>query len=100
MIDKINGIQNLSKINTVNPTQKAKESSSIDFSNMLKDAINEVNNLQKSADKAAVDYSTGKINDVHQVIIAAEKASLSLQLTSQVTNKIIESYKEIMRMQL
>jgi flagellar hook-basal body complex protein FliE len=100
LIDKINGIQNISGINKVNPAQKANESSNVDFSNMLKDAINDVNNLQKTADKAAVDYSTGKINDVHQVIIAAEKASLSLQLTSQVTNKIIESYKEIMRMQI
>lgn len=100
MIDKINGIQNISGINKSNTTQKANDSSNVDFSNMLKEAINDVNNLQKSADKAAVDYSTGKINDVHQVVIAAEKASLSLQLTSQVTNKIIESYKEIMRMQL
>ncbi len=100
MIDKINGIQNVSGVNKSNPTSKTQENSNVDFSNMLKDAINDVNTLQKSADKAAVDYSTGKINDVHQVIIAAEKASLSLQLTSEVTGKIIDSYKEIMRMQL
>jgi len=100
LIDKINGIQGISGINKVNPTTKTQDNSNVDFSNMLKEAIDDVNNLQKSADKAAVDYSTGKINDVHQVIIAAEKASLSLQLTSEVTNKIISSYKEIMRMQL
>ncbi|MGM0640069.1 MAG: flagellar hook-basal body complex protein FliE [Thermotogota bacterium] len=100
MIDKINGIQNVSGVNKSIPTSKTQENANVDFSNMLKDAINDVNNLQKSADKAAVDYSTGKINDVHQVIIAAEKASLSLQLTSEVTGKIIDSYKEIMRMQL
>jgi flagellar hook-basal body complex protein FliE len=33
-------------------------------------------------------------------MIAAEKASLSLQLTTEVTNRIVEAYKEIMRMQI
>ncbi|BBE30992.1 flagellar hook-basal body complex protein FliE [Tepiditoga spiralis] len=98
MIEKINPIslQHPSLINK-NPVQSSNNN---DFSKMLKDAIDEVNSLQKNADTKAADYASGKITDVHQVIIAAEKASLSLKLTSEVTNKIVEAYKEITRMQL
>lgn len=44
-------------------------------------------------------YLVGKV-DVTQVLLASEQAHLSLQLTSQVRNKVVEAYQEIMRMQI
>ncbi|MDN5342054.1 MAG: flagellar hook-basal body complex protein FliE [Oceanotoga sp.] len=96
MINRINKIG----LESVKNTDLNKNNKNLNFSKMLNDAINDVNSLQNISDKATNDYATGKINDVHQVIIAAEKASLSLRLTTEVTTKIIDSYKEIMRMQL
>ncbi|PWJ96236.1 flagellar hook-basal body complex protein FliE [Oceanotoga teriensis] len=96
MINRINKIG----LESIKNTDLNKNNKNLNFSKMLNDAINDVNSLQNISDKATNDYATGKINDVHQVIIAAEKASLSLRLTTEVTTKIIDSYKEIMRMQL
>ena len=44
--------------------------------------------------------ATGKIEDISQVTIAAEKASIALQLTMQVRNKVMDAYQEVMRMQV
>ena len=43
---------------------------------------------------------TGEVEDLHQVMIAAQKASITLDLTIQVRNKVVEAYQEIMRMQM
>lgn len=70
------------------------------FGQFLTDALSDVNKLQSNADKASLDLAAGKVQDVSQAVIAAEKASISLQLTMQVRNKVIDAYQEIMRMQV
>ena len=67
---------------------------------MLMDALEDVNDLQQKASQASTDLATGKIEDISQVVIAAEKAAVALQLTIQVRNKMLESYQEMMRMQV
>lgn len=64
------------------------------------DVINETNQFQLDADHAQIDFATGKNDDILTVLLAQEKAYSSLNFTVQVTNKIIESYREIMRMQV
>jgi flagellar hook-basal body complex protein FliE len=46
------------------------------------------------------ELATGKSNNIHETMIAAEKADLSLRLMVQVRNKIIEAYQEVMKMQV
>lgn len=70
------------------------------FGQFLTDALEDVNDLQKKADQASVALATGRIEDIAQVVIAAEKAAIALQLTIQVRNKMLESYQEMMRMQV
>ena len=70
------------------------------FGDLLKDAVDQVNQLQGQADRLADQLASGKLDNVHQVMIAMEKASLALQLTIQVRNKVIEAYQEIMRTQV
>lgn len=67
------------------------------FGEFLTDALQEVNQLQHTADKASLDLAAGKLEDVSQVVIAAEKANIAVQLTMQVRNKAVEAYQEIMR---
>lgn len=97
----IDGINNLKGVGTesINIEKQKQETKKLDFSDMLKQAVEEVNTLQKNADKVVADYASG-ITDISQVVISAEKASLSLKLTVEVTNRIVEAYKEIMRMQI
>ena len=46
------------------------------------------------------DFISGRTDNIHSVLIAAEKASISLQFIMEVRNKVIEAYQEIMRMQI
>lgn len=68
------------------------------FSEFLADALDDVNKLQLNADQASVDLAAGKLQDVSQAVIATEKATIALQLTMQVRNKIVDAYQEVMRM--
>jgi len=70
------------------------------FGEFLTEALGEVNNLQHQSAKASFDLAAGKLQDVSQVTIAAEKASIAIQLTMQVRNKMIDAYQEVMRMQV
>jgi len=70
------------------------------FGEAIKKAVGEVNHLQAQADKMAVGLASGEIQDVHQAMIAMNKAKLALDFTIQVRNKVIEAYQEIMRMQV
>lgn len=72
----------------------------VSFGDMVKHAASQVNKLQSQADTAAVGLATGDVEDVHRAMIAMQKAKLSLDLTIQVRNKVIEAYQEIMRMQV
>lgn len=86
----------LTPVTTLKPAGENTES----FSKLLGDALDKVNELQKSAEQMGVDLAAGKNIDIHNVMIAAEKASLAVALTVQVRNKVIEAYQEVMRMQL
>ncbi len=70
------------------------------FGQILADSLDEVNRLQLDAQQASLDLAAGKIQDVSEVVIATEKATIALQLTMQVRNKVVEAYQEMMRMQV
>lgn len=70
------------------------------FLDTLKESINQTNSLQLQADQAAADLATGKTQDLHQTMIAIEKADVSFQLMMQVRNKILSAYEEMTRMQI
>lgn len=70
------------------------------FSDYMKDAINNVSDLLQKSDSLTNDFAAGKTDNIHQVMIASEKADLSLQMAMQVRNKLLDAYNEIMRMQI
>jgi len=70
------------------------------FGVMLKGAIKEVNQLQGEADASIEQLITGESKNLHETMIAMEKANISFRLMMEVRNKIIEAYQEIMRMQI
>lgn len=66
----------------------------------LKDAIAKVSEAQVQADGSVQALMTGQTTNLHETMIALEKADVSFQLMLQVRNKIVGAYEEIMRMQL
>ena len=78
----------------------ASETPTKSFSEILKTSISEVDRLQLETDEVIQDFVSGKEGNVHEVMVAMEKASLSLDLLVQVRNKVIAAYDEIKRMQI
>lgn len=70
------------------------------FSEVLKQSIESVSKLQNDADKAIQGLASGQVNNIHETMIAIEKANLSFNLMLQVRNKLVHAYEEIMRTQV
>ena len=70
------------------------------FGEFLSDSLKEVNTLKKQSEVANMKLAAGQVEDISEVVIAGEKASIAVQLTMQVRNKMVEAYQEIMRMQV
>jgi flagellar hook-basal body complex protein FliE len=62
--------------------------------------MEEVNSDQVQADVAIKDLVAGRTKNIHETMLQVQKAELSLKTMMQVRNKILEAYKEIMRMQV
>lgn len=82
------------------PVMKTENNPAETFKNIFNEAIQKVDHLSKESEVLTNKLMTGQVQDIHQVMIAGQKASIALQLTVQVRNKVIESYQEIMRMQV
>ena len=70
------------------------------FAQTLGQVLDQLQQLQAAADASALQLATGGEVELHDVMLALEKANLGFQLSIQVRNKLIEAYQEIMRMQL
>jgi flagellar hook-basal body complex protein FliE len=76
------------------------ETGSSSFSDMLKDSVGKVNEMQSQADTAIGELVAGRTKNIHETMLAIERADTSLKLAMQVRNKILDAYREIMRMQV
>lgn len=68
------------------------------FADTLKDAIAKVNDQQIQSDVATNKLINGENIELHEVMIASQKASVTLNTTIEIRNKVVEAYQEIMRM--
>ncbi len=94
-------VGSIDRQNLINVNQnKSKVETRTSFGDILKGSLNKVNNLQHTANKAGEDLALGRVDNIHEVMIASQKAKLSLDLTTSVTRKAVDAYKEIMRMQV
>ena len=91
------------KIKAANPLQTDARQIQTDnksFGELLLNAINDVNNLQKKADVEIQKLVSGKSKNIHQTMLAVEKADIAFRTMNQLRLKVIESYREILKMQV
>jgi len=81
------------------PVTGGSSSGGASFSRMLREALERANRMQLQADQALKALVMGQV-DVHQAIMAVERAELSLRLMLEVRNRLIAAYDELMRMQV
>ncbi|WP_212972435.1 flagellar hook-basal body complex protein FliE [Bacillus sp. J14TS2] len=71
-----------------------------DFGTYLKNAMDEVNNAQLQSAEATQKLVNGQNIELHDVMITAQKASITMQTALEIRNKAVEAYQEMMRMQV
>ena len=96
-------IHNISSVNpgVISPSMSKKISPSEfqeNFGQLQALFLQHQNSLQVTSDQLTEKLVRGENVDLHQVMIASQKASITLQTTLEVRNKVIEAYQEIMRM--
>ena len=98
---EINTLNEVGKLQPRGPQSPAAPGTPVQgFGRMLEEALGDVNQQHLDADRAVADLVSGKSQDVHNVMIASQKADVGFQLLMQVRNKVVSAYETIMRMQI
>ena len=70
------------------------------FASVLKESIEKVNESQVASDTLTTKLANGEDVELHDVMIASQKASITLSAALEVRNKVVEAYQEVMRMNI
>lgn len=92
-LEKIGGVMPSGTVDAIRPAQGT-------FESTLGGMVREVSGKQAAASEAVTGVLAGNEVSLHQAMIAMEEASVSFQLMVEVRNKLLESYQELMRMQV
>ncbi len=98
-IERLNALLNMETA-APQPKKPGASPSEPSFAQALQEALDQVEQDLRAADDAARRMAAGQVESIAEVMIASERANLSLGLAVQVRNKLLEAYQEIMRMQL
>jgi flagellar hook-basal body complex protein FliE len=82
------------------PTETTPQDGARSFTDTMRDVVESVNMQQIESEDTASRFIAGQVEDVHEAMISMEKASVSFQFLVEVRNKLLESYREVMRMQV
>ncbi len=70
------------------------------FGEMLTDSISRVNSMQNEANVAMEKLASGESQNLHETLLAVEKADIAFRTMNQVRTKVLDAYREIMKMQI
>ncbi len=72
----------------------------VSFEDAIKEALKDVSQIQNDAEQAIQGFAKGDVKDIQTVVVAMEKADLSLQTLLSVRNRLISAYQQISNMQV
>jgi len=70
----------------------------VEFERVLEAGVGEVDRQVRSAESLPIDLLTGKVDDFHEIAVQLKSAELSFKFAMEIRNKLIDAYREIMRM--
>src|SRR5690625_3040241 len=101
MNQRIIGLQQNPIINeSMNRIKPQTNQSSVNFGDVLKNALNNVSKIENESDFKTTQLALGKDIELHDVMISAQKAAVTIEATVQIQQKVIDAYNEVMRMQV
>lgn len=96
----INNGMGLTQLNNITTDKLDKKDLGTKFSDILQGALDDANKLKIESDKLTEDYVLGKNDNLHEVMISAQKAEVSIMFVTEVRNRLMDAYQEFMRMQI
>ncbi|HEX2985406.1 MAG TPA: flagellar hook-basal body complex protein FliE [Caproiciproducens sp.] len=94
----ITPIQSIQSVADLSKTSQTSDSGSgIPFQDLFLDAVQNVKSTDSNLNQELYKLATGQSDDLHNLTIASQKATLSVQLLVQLRNKALDAYNEIMR---
>ncbi len=103
-LSAISGIQNVTRYaDNSMQTEKTKKTGVASFDSLLNSAMNLVKQTEDYSNAAEVEevkYAMGQSDSMHDLMVAQQKANVSLQYTVAVKNTAVEAYRSIMNMQI
>lgn len=100
LLAQMRAMQGQAQVAPINP-QQVNNTSSVDFGDLMKNAVGQVNELQQTSNQLKTGFEMGDPNiNLSDVMIASQKASVAFEATVQVRNKFVEAYQEVMRMSI
>ena len=93
-------IERLESIGKIDPIVEQKKETPETFGDILKMKIQGVKDLEMQSLQSAYDISTGASSDLESAMLDSAKASTAIEMTTQITTRVVNAYKEIMQMQI
>ena len=92
----------MKSVTSIDEIQKVdnKNTGPVSFEDQLFSAVQKVRDLEDASNKASYDLAVGNTDDTTAVMLAATKAETAIQLTTQITTRAVNAYKEIMQMNI
>ncbi|HHW45382.1 MAG TPA: flagellar hook-basal body complex protein FliE [Clostridiales bacterium] len=98
-IQAIKPLNSLEELNNIKQSDKKSEALSQNpFKTIFEDALNNVNESSQKWNEEVIKLATGETDNLHDVMIASTKYTMSVELLVQLRNKALEAYNEIMNM--
>jgi flagellar hook-basal body complex protein FliE len=92
-IGRLTGLEELARADGPRPRDGVS-----DFADTLKEAVLAVDELQKDSESAQLAFARNEDVDLHDVLIKVEEAEIAFKAMMEIRNKLVDAYKEIMRM--
>ncbi len=98
--DNIGPISPIQWPQSIDPLRQTGNAQPGAFGDVFSSALNTVSQNGADASQTVENFLNGEGEDIHNVVLAQQRASLSLDLFLQVRNKVVNAYQEVMRMQV
>jgi flagellar hook-basal body complex protein FliE len=97
----IHGINPIAPVPSIGGLEKtAPATGGKEFGALFNEAIEQVEQYRVKAEEAANGFMRGDTEEIHQVILAGQRAEIAFETFLQVRNKVVQAYQEVMRMQM
>ena len=93
-------VPGLYSVTPTSPSTSISPTGGASFGDVLSQAVHGVNNTMQNAEVQKARVMSGETNNLHQAMLSMQEANVAFSLMTEVRNKLVESYQEVMRMQV